>query len=284
MFGLMYGDVGHGAALALVGFIMQKKKLFLGPILKICGIFAIIAGVFYGSVFGFELEYSFMYKPMAQANIMKTLLVSVGLGTVILALAMFFNIANGIKQKSLGRVLFDANGAAGFVFYWAIIIGAIGIILGYGTAPKWAVALLIVLPLALVFFKDPLSRLVSRKDDWLPKNKSEFITENLFGLFELFLSYITNTISFIRVGAFALIHAGMMMVVYSLANVQQHSPENLNFSKLAIIILGNIIVMGLEGLLVAIQVLRLEFYEMFSRYFTGGGKPFTANISSEPKS
>jgi V/A-type H+-transporting ATPase subunit I len=71
---------------------------------------------------------------------------------------------------------------------------------------------------------------------------------------------------------------GMMMAVYSLANVQQNMPSDLNLSQIIILIIGNIVVMGLEGLLVAIQVLRLEFYEMFGRYFTGGGKPFLPGI------
>jgi V/A-type H+-transporting ATPase subunit I len=275
MFGIMYGDVGHGIVLALVGYLLQRRGVFLGPILKVCGFVAALFGVFYGSAFGVEFEYSFMYKPMASGNIMKTLIAAVALGSVIIGVSMFLNMANGIKQKDAGRVLFDSNGLAGFIFYWATVIGVLSLVLGYGIITKWYVALFIVLPLALVFFKRPLSALIAKRADWAPKNKGEFILENFFELFELVLSYITNTISFIRVGAFALIHAGMMMVVFSLANVQQHSIEELNFAKVLVLIFGNVLVMGLEGLLVAIQVLRLEFYEMFSRYFSGGGNPFT---------
>lgn len=277
MFGIMYGDMGHGAMLTLVGLILQTKKMFLGPILKICGIISILFGVFYGSVFGIELEFGFMYKPMARGNIMTTLIAAVALGTVVLGVSMLFNIANGIRQKDGARVFFDANGLAGFVFYWAVVLGVFLSVTGHSVITKWFVTLFVAIPLTLIFFKEPLTRLIARRGKFLPKNKGEFITESFFGLFELVLSYITNTISFIRVGAFALIHAGMMMVVYSLANVQQHSPGNLTTGKIAILVFGNLIVMGLEGLLVAIQVLRLEFYEMFSRYFAGGGKPFNPN-------
>ncbi len=93
--------------------------------------------------------------------------------------------------------------------------------------------------------------------------------ENFFEVFEFVLSYLTNTISFIRVGAFVLVHAGMMMVVFMLAEMTS------GIFYALIIILGNVFVMALEGLLVSIQALRLEFYEMFSRFFDGDGRPFT---------
>ena len=100
------------------------------------------------------------------------------------------------------------------------------------------------------------------------KNKGEYAVENLFELFEVLLSYITNTISFVRVGAFALNHAGMMLAVYILAQTAAgtHNP--------VVLVLGNILVIGLEGLIVGIQVLRLEFYEIFSRFYSGEGKEY----------
>lgn len=281
LFGIMYGDVGHGAVLALTGILLKRKGSFLGPILKICGIVAAFFGAFYGSVFGFELEYRFMYKPMAAENMMTTLMVTVALGTIIIGIAMFYNIANGIRQKNIGKVLFDSNGLAGFVFYWSVIIGALSVVMGNSIMTKPYILIFVLFPLLLVFLKHPLAKLIQRKPDWMPEDKGQFILENFFEMFELILSYITNTISFIRVGAFALIHAGMMMVVYSLANVGQHSLDNLSTSKVLILILGNVVVIGLEGLLVAIQVLRLEFYEMFSRYFAGEGKPFSPRIVNQ---
>ena len=87
-------------------------------------------------------------------------------------------------------------------------------------------------------------------------------------MFELMLSYLSNTMSFLRVGAFVLIHAGMMMAVFTLAELAG------GVGYVAIVIFGNALVMCMEALLVAIQVLRLEFYEMFSRYYNGDGRPF----------
>ena len=82
------------------------------------------------------------------------------------------------------------------------------------------------------------------------------------------MSYVTNTMSFLRVGAFVLVHAGMMMVVFVLAETVG------GVGYWPIVVFGNALVMVLEALLVAIQVLRLEYYEMFSRFYSGEGRPY----------
>lgn len=266
MFGMMYGDMGHGLVLSVIGFLMARKKNFLGPILEICGVVSIIFGALYGSVFGFENFKPLWYRPME--SMMSTLIMAVALGAVIITIAMIINIINGIRNKDIEKTLFSPNGVAGFIFYWAIIIGALSVVMGNSLLKGWYILLFVVIPLILVFFKEPLTKLVKRRKDWMPKNKGEFFLETFFEMFEVLLSYITNTISFIRVGAFALNHAGMMAVVFTLSEMVKGA------SSIAVIIIGNIIVLGLEGLLVAIQVLRLQFYEMFSRYYEGTGKEF----------
>ena len=101
-----------------------------------------------------------------------------------------------------------------------------------------------------------------------PDGVGGFIIEGFFELFEVVLSYVTNTLSFLRVGGFVLSHAGMMLVVATLMNMTSGA------GSILVMILGNLFVMGLEGLIVGIQVLRLEFYEMFSRFFEGDGNIF----------
>lgn len=96
-----------------------------------------------------------------------------------------------------------------------------------------------------------------------------FLVQSVFELFEVVLSYLTNTISFVRIGAFALSHAGMMQVVLMLANAENGGSPNW-----PVVVIGNLFVMGMEGLIVGIHVLRLEYYEMFSRFFTGSGREF----------
>ena len=106
----------------------------------------------------------------------------------------------------------------------------------------------------------------------------EFISGNFFEVFDFLLSYLSNTLSFLRVGAFVLVHAGMMKVVFVIAEL--FSPVGYTIA----VVIGNGIVACLEALLVAIQVLRLEYYEMFSRFYSGNGKPFLSIRSSKSQS
>ena len=92
-------------------------------------------------------------------------------------------------------------------------------------------------------------------------------------MLEIILIFVTNSLSYLRVGGFVLSHAGMMLVVMTLVKMTGNAGP-------VVFVLGNLFVMGLEGLIVGIQTLRLEYYEMFSRYFVGNGKKFTM-ISSE---
>ena len=94
------------------------------------------------------------------------------------------------------------------------------------------------------------------------------VSELIFDVIETFLSFVSNTISFVRLAAFAINHVGLCMAVYILANMISGA------GNIAIAIIGNAIVIVLEGLIVAIQVLRLEYYELFSRFYSGDGRPY----------
>ena len=158
----------------------------------------------------------------------------------------------------------------GLVFYLAVIIGAVvTLTTDVKIFNTIYIVCLIVIPLLIMFCQEPLGKLVIHQKDWKPDSIGGFIAENFFEMFEVVLSYVTNTVSFLRVGAYAICHAGMMLVVYTLAG-DPASP--------IVLVLGNIIVMGIEGLMVCIQVLRLEFYEMFGRFYQSGGKKFTPSI------
>ena len=93
----------------------------------------------------------------------------------------------------------------------------------------------------------------------------------LFEMFETLLSYLTNTLSFMRIGAYAITHVGLMLVVHMLAELAGGVGGPVG---ILILVAGNAFVMGFEGLLVGIQVLRLEFYELFGRFYDDGGIPF----------
>ena len=189
-----------------------------------------------------------------------------------MVVAMLLNIYTSIRQRDLGSALFGTSGLAGMVFYCSVIAGIVcELFLGIHLMTIAYILGLIVLPFILIFFAEPLGDLVNGEKDWQPESWGGYIVENLFESIEVILGYVTNTMSFLRVGAFVLVHAGMMTVVFVLANTV--GPEY-SIGYFIVVIIGNIIVMALEALLVSIQVLRLEYYEMFSRFYSGEGRPF----------
>lgn len=268
LFGMMFGDAGQGFCLLLGGFILYKiKKMNLAAILSCAGFFSTIFGFMYGSIFGFEeVLHPIWTNPMHDT--MTVLIAAIAFGVCLNLLAMVLNIVNGIKSRDIEKIFFDTNGVAGLVFYVVVIAIVVLAMTGHTLPSMILLAVGIGIPLLLMFFKEPLSRLIAKKKELIHGGKGMFFLESFFEMFEVLLSFITNTISFVRVGAFALIHAGMMSVVLMLGNAAEANPNFL------IIILGNLFVAGLEGLVVGIQVLRLEYYEMFSRFYKGTGKEF----------
>ena len=280
LFGIMFADLGQGLILSIVGLLMYKiKKMKIGKILFPCGLSAAVFGTIFGSLFGFEHQLDplfrmvgFEEKPievMASKNTNTIILGAIGIGVFLLIIAMFLNVYTSFRQKNIGRALFSTSGIAGIIFYCATVFGLVAeLFLGMHVMTLPYILGLIVFPFLLVFFAEPLSDLVNGEKDWQPESWGGYIVENLFESIEVLLGYVTNTMSFLRVGAFVLVHAGMMLVVFVLADTVG------GVGYWAVIVIGNALVMVLEALLVAIQVLRLEYYEMFSRFYSGEGRPF----------
>lgn len=281
LYGIMFGDLGQGLILSLVGWFMWRmKKMELGKILIRCGFSAAFFGLVFGSVFGFEhaldplyrLLFGFREKPIEVMQAETTNLIiysAVGVGVMLMMVVMLINIYSSLRQKNYENGIFGPNGIAGFVLYTSLAVGLAGaMLLGLNLMTLPYILLLILLPLLLIFLREPLGKLLKGDPDWKPEKWGEFFMQNFFELFETLLSYVTNTMSFLRVGAFVLVHAGMMLVVFTLAEM---SP---GIGFVIIVAFGNALVICLEGLLVGIQVLRLAFYEMFNRFFEGQGRPF----------
>lgn len=281
IFGIMFADLGQGLCLSVIGILMWKlKKMKIGKILFPCGISSAVFGLLFGSVFGFEHVLDPMYKAlfgleekpievMSSDSIILILLSAVGIGVLLVIVAMGLNIYSSCKQRDLGKALFDSSGVAGMIFYASVIFGITGqLFLGWSVFSLPYILGLIVLPYLLIFFSEPLSNLIAGEKDWQPESWGGYIMEHLIESIEFLLEYVTNTVSFLRVGAFVLVHAGMMMVVFVLAETAGA------IAYWPIVVLGNVFVMVLEALLVSIQVLRLEYYEMFSRFYSGEGRPY----------
>ena len=281
LFGIMFADVGQGLVLLIASIFMYKKmKMPLGALLIPCSISSAIFGCIFGSVFGFEHVLDPVYKAIfgweekpidvLEGDTTMILIYSaVGIGVVLLMIAMALNIISSVKRGDIGGALFGVNGVAGLVFYAALIVGLVlGLVLDIQIMNTAYILLLIVLPLIVVFLREPLTKLIRGEKNIFGGSVGSFIVDNLFEMFEVTLSYVTNTMSFLRVGAFILVHAGMMTVVFVLAGM--FSPVGYVIT----VIIGNIIVMALEALLVGIQVLRLEYYELFSRFYIGDGRKY----------
>jgi V/A-type H+-transporting ATPase subunit I len=279
-YGIMFADLGQGLILALIGWIMGRfMRNRLGPVLVCCGISGALFGLVFGSVFGYEhlldgfyRKLGFDGKPievMESSSISTILISAIGIGVLLLIVAILLNIIISLRKAEYGAALFGTNGVAGLVLYVGLILLVLGFVIDIPVPTPVLVWLMIVLPCLLIMLGEPLGRLVAREKHWMPEKWGEYLVQGIFELFESILSYMTNTVSFIRVGAFVLVHAGMMMVFLTIAEMAGGGAAGV-----IVMVFGNLLVIALEGLLVGVQSLRLEYYELFSRFFAGTGKEF----------
>jgi V/A-type H+-transporting ATPase subunit I len=105
--------------------------------------------------------------------------------------------------------------------------------------------------------------------------------ESVVNILEIFMGYLSNTVSFIRVAAFALAHAGLFLAIFTLSRLTDNHTGMGNMISWLIIIAGNILVVCLEGLIVSIQALRLNYYEFFSKFFISGKQMYKPLSSIE---
>ncbi len=283
LFGIMFADLGQGLVVSLAGYLMWKfKNMKLGKALIPCGISSAIFGILFGSVFGFEHVLDTFYQkvfglPGKPIEIMESnttsyvIYATIGIGILLLIISMIMGVYSSLKRKNLGEALFSSNGLSGLVLYSSIIFVLLDmIVLHTGVVNTAFIIAFIGIPLIVLMFSEILVKLVNKQPNWKPESWVDYILQGFFELFEMILSYGSNTISFLRVGAFALVHVGMMMAVFTIAEM-----VGSGIGYYIVVILGNAIVIVLEALLSGIQVLRLEFYEIFSKFFEGQGRAFT---------
>lgn len=278
LFGFMFGDVGQGISLLLGGLLLYRfKKMDLAAIISCCGFFSTLFGFLFGSVFGFEdVIQPLWLRPAVQmvnlpfiGKLNTVFVVAIALGMGLIVLTMVLNIINGIRQHDPEEAYFDTNGIAGLVFYGSILVTVVLFMMGKRLPAAAVLIVMFVIPLLIIFLKEPLTAIVKKQPDIMPDSKVMFFVQGFFEMFELLLSYFSNTLSFVRVGAFAVSHAAMMEVVLMLAGAEAGGSPNW-----AVVVIGNLFVCGMEGLIVGIQVLRLEYYEIFSRFYKGNGREF----------
>lgn len=266
LFGAMFGDIGQGLIILLAGLYINyrtRNKSF-GGILSRLGASSMIFGGLYGSVFGTEeLIPAILIRPMANINTM--LLAAVVLGIILITVGYFYSFLNHYKSRDIEEGVFGKEGLAGFLFFGTLIFTIWDKVTGTINVPTGPLIGLMAVLLLLIVFKQPLAGLISGNRLY-EESPSDYYIEAGFGVIETLLSITSNIISFIRVGAFALNHVGLYIAFATMAEMM-----NSKVGGFVVLVIGNIIIIGLEGLIVFIQSLRLEYYELFSKYYSGYG-------------
>jgi V/A-type H+-transporting ATPase subunit I len=277
LYGAMFGDVGQGAVLAVLGWLIASKKIkalksmaTLGGLVMACGFAAMIFGFLYGSIFGVEhIIPALWLHPME--NIMEILILAIGVGVVILIAGFIIGMFNAWVGRDWGRLLFDRNGLAGFVLYLSLLFVVVGVMTQRTILPTPVLIVLMAISGVAIMLSEVLKRLVEGHRPLVTEGLGTYAIQAFFELFETLISFLSNSLSYVRVGAFAVAHAGLSAVIFILAELA--SPGR-GIGYWIVVVLGNLFIIGFEGLIVGIQTMRLEYYEFFSKFFKGGGTSY----------
>ncbi|HET7832034.1 MAG TPA: V-type ATPase 116kDa subunit family protein [Gallionella sp.] len=257
MFGMMFGDVGHGAVIALAGVALRRRLGHYAVLAGAIGISSMLFGLLYGSVFGYEhVLHALWMSPLSDPMRMLGVALAWGIGFILLATLL--TIRNRIAEGRLREALLCSPGAAGLLLYLGMLYAA----WHYATTGHAGILPLLMMAAALgaIFTYS-----------W-QHNRGTVIGERLLIVlmegFESVMAYISNTLSFLRLAAFSLNHVALSVAIFTVANMLHAT------GYWVTVILGNMFILVLEGAIVAIQTLRLEYYEGFSRFFGGDGRAF----------
>lgn len=303
LFGIMFGDLGQGFVLLLAGILTGKRGLralgsmrkYSSPLISV-GISSMAMGLLTGSVFtneellvgptraltgflGRPVDRILTLMPLAEhgGSVMKLFYFfgfTVAIGVILISVGMILNIINHWLRQKYEGAFFSRTGLAGLLFFWYALFIALRCILGGRF--MWFDFLGLFLPILGIFFGPVIWRLISGERPVLEHGLMTFIMEGFVGILETVSTYISNTVSFLRVGAFALSHAVLSYIVFRFSE----EVSSLGFplgsgASLLILLFGNTVIILLEGMIVAIQVVRLQYYEFFSKFFIETGVEFS---------
>jgi V/A-type H+-transporting ATPase subunit I len=279
-FGLMFGDIGHGAVIGIFGIVLskffpKKGKSYrnFGKIFAYCGLSALIFGFLYGSFFGNEELLPEMWiKPTH--DIKGMIGVVLFIGVMQMSLGIFINSINKLGEEGI-RALIHFFGKIWFLFGEGILITKL-LNFPVPLLEKFSnYGFLTIMIYGLIF---PGILLLALELIHELKKKFQFkkflisILSSLFEIFDTFILFLGNTISYSRLLILALVHAMMGSALFIIAEI---APQPLNF---LVLIVGTIIILMLEGLIVFVHTVRLHFYEWFNKFYSGSGikhEPFT---------
>jgi V/A-type H+-transporting ATPase subunit I len=256
MFGMMFGDIGHGAVIVAAGLLARRRFPIVVPFAVACGLSSIAFGFVYGSIFGYEHVIPPLWmSPLHDPILMLKIALYWGIGFILVANTLA--LLNFLSEGRTRDAFFDTRGIAGTLLYFA------GIYVGF----RW-VGEGVFGTLELLLILVPLAVLLYYKWGHLEGPLGERIMILVVEGFETVQGYLSNTLSFLRVAAFSLNHVALAIAVFTLAGMMGSAGHWIT------VVLGNVFIIVLEGFIVSIQVLRLQYYEGFSRYFRGDGRAF----------
>lgn len=255
MFGMMFGDIGHGLVFAGVGWLLRDKLKHFTQFVLLAGAAATLFGFLYGSLFGYHVLHPWWIAPLSDPIYMLSVALLWGVG--FLLTVSFIAIHNRVVIGDFWGAVFDNNGLVSVGLYLSVLGGVFNL-QSSGSFGTPAAATALACLLALMAFK------------WLEIKASpgERALVVLIETLETITGYVSNTLSFLRVAAFSLNHVALAIAVFTLADMMDTTGHWIT------VVLGNIFIMVLEGAIVTIQALRLEYYEGFSRFFSGDGREF----------
>jgi len=254
IFGYMFGDVGHGAVLFIAGLVMARRW----PALRLLiagGLSSMAFGVLFGSVFGREDIIPPVWLHPLDAPVL-VLLAPLAGGALLLLLGLLLDALQAYWQRK-GRYWLETG--AGLVLCYVSLLGAL-----LEPALLW-----VALAGALWFVFGHALAASSHRLSAIGQAAAEFV--------EILLQLGVNTISFVRVGAFSLSHAGLCVAIIGVAGATTSAA-----ASAAIELVGNLVVLGLEGLIVGIQTTRLVLFEFFVRFLRAQGRPFRPLAPPDP--
>jgi V/A-type H+-transporting ATPase subunit I len=282
VFGLMFGDVGHGLILLAggltLGILIKRNQAIknLCWIIAACGASAIFIGLLYGEFFGTELFAPLWFRPFN--SVFDFLIFSLLVGVVQITSGLILEMVNFLlKHNVIDAVLTTAPKIA---FY----VGAVYLIAVYQlNLGLWfsGPILLIIAPFLFLVFAKPIfltagefsQRSIENQNK---KGESNSLGERIFESGDQVTRLLSNTISYARILALLMAHWALLLVTYTIAGqIGVASIPALIISGI-IIVGGNIFVLALEGLIVFIHSLRLHFYEWFSKFYQDSGSEFKA--------
>ena len=283
MFGLMFGDVGHGLVLFSAGWFLYRympRFLDYGILLMEAGTASAIFGVLYGSVFGIHGWIPTLWlEPIDDLS--RFMVIAICFGAVVVTAGLALNIANTWRSGEWRSALIGPKGLTGALLYWIVLVViARAFVSASVRIPSAIIVALAIAVVVVLAISRPIVRAMEKHAPPRPRPPVRttpwwlHALEASVELVDTLFSFFANTISFVRIAAFAAVHAAVFLAIFALVD----TIAGLRFGGLLTVLIqiaGNALVILLEGLVVSVQVLRLEYYEFFGKFFRSGGEPYT---------